>query len=127
MTTGSDKHQSFYSLKQLANAGLRNKSETFSLPSKTKPWTKSIAKEPPTVSYDEVMESDSGVKEWLLRVKEYGFCYVDGCPPTPEATEELLERIAFIRVTHYGMNTQTSCDFSNLKRVQAVSGTSLPI
>jgi hypothetical protein len=34
--------------------------------------------------------------------KTYGFCYVDGCPVSPEKTEELLERIAFIRVTHYG-------------------------
>lgn len=34
--------------------------------------------------------------------REYGFCYVDGCPVSPEKTQELLERIAFIRPTHYG-------------------------
>ena len=27
---------------------------------------------------------------------------VSGIPPTPEATEELIRRIAFIRETHYG-------------------------
>jgi trimethyllysine dioxygenase len=27
---------------------------------------------------------------------------VDGCPVSPEKTKELLERIAFIRITHYG-------------------------
>ncbi|KAK2750950.1 hypothetical protein FQN57_000025 [Myotisia sp. PD_48] len=32
----------------------------------------------------------------------YGFSFVKGCPPTPEATEKLLERLAFIRPTHYG-------------------------
>ena len=34
--------------------------------------------------------------------RQYGFCYVDETPPTPSATEGLLERIAFIRETHYG-------------------------
>ena len=33
---------------------------------------------------------------------QYGFCYVEGCPVTPEATKSLLERIAVIRHTHYG-------------------------
>jgi trimethyllysine dioxygenase len=34
--------------------------------------------------------------------REFGFCYVDECPVSPEKTQELLERIAFIRPTHYG-------------------------
>ncbi|KAI9840536.1 MAG: 26S proteasome regulatory subunit 6A [Sclerophora amabilis] len=33
---------------------------------------------------------------------DHGFCYVEGCPVSPEKTQELLERIAFIRTTHYG-------------------------
>jgi trimethyllysine dioxygenase len=32
----------------------------------------------------------------------YGFCFVKGIPPTPEATEALIRRISFIRETHYG-------------------------
>lgn len=32
----------------------------------------------------------------------HGFVFVSGTPATPEATEKLLERIAFVRVTHYG-------------------------
>jgi hypothetical protein len=39
---------------------------------------------------------------------EYGFCFVDGCPVSPEKTRELLERIAFIRITHYGKLNITS-------------------
>ena len=42
----------------------------------------------------------------------YGFSYVDGCPVSPSATQALLERIAFIRPTHYG--TSTSYSFSRV-------------
>lgn len=31
---------------------------------------------------------------------KYGFCFVKGVPATPKDTEQLIERIAFIRVTH---------------------------
>lgn len=35
--------------------------------------------------------------------REYGFAFVDGTPfETPEATQRVLEKIAFIRETHYG-------------------------
>jgi len=57
---------------------------------------------PPTIEYDAVMASDGGLKEWLLLIRKYGFTYINSCPVTPEATEKLLERIAFIRPTHYG-------------------------
>ena len=33
---------------------------------------------------------------------KFGFCFVSGVPPSPEATEELSTRIGFIRTTHYG-------------------------
>lgn len=62
----------------------------------------SIASNPPSVHYDEVMSSDAGVGKWTALIAEHGFSFVDGCPATPEATEKLLERIAFIRITHYG-------------------------
>lgn len=32
----------------------------------------------------------------------HGFCFVKGVPVDPESTQTLLERIAFIRHTHYG-------------------------
>ncbi|OAX84588.1 26S protease regulatory subunit 6A [Emergomyces africanus] len=56
----------------------------------------------PTVLYDEVMSSDDGVRKWTDQIYRWGFSFVKGSPPTPEATEKLLERIAFIRPTHYG-------------------------
>ncbi|WEW55030.1 clavaminic acid synthetase (CAS)-like superfamily protein [Emydomyces testavorans] len=60
----------------------------------------------PTVDYNEVMASDDGVREWTRKIYLYGFCFVKGCPVEPKATEKLLERIAFIRRTHYGRNPE---------------------
>ncbi|GAA5926836.1 uncharacterized protein JCM15063_000382 [Sporobolomyces koalae] len=65
-------------------------------------WTSSIAQELPTVNYEEVMQSEKGVYKWLKRIDEFGFSLCSGIPPTPEATEALVRRIAFIRETHYG-------------------------
>jgi len=42
------------------------------------------------------------IRSLMTEQAEYGFCFVDGCPVSPEKTQELLERIAFIRITHYG-------------------------
>lgn len=42
-----------------------------------------------------------------------GFCFVDGCPPTPEATQALLERIGPIRTTHYGGFYDFTSDLSS--------------
>lgn len=65
-------------------------------------WDASIAANPPSVHYDEVMADDKGVAAWTAKIREFGFCYVDDCPVSPEKTKELLERISFIRMTHYG-------------------------
>lgn len=32
-----------------------------------------------------------------------GFCFVKGVPVDPESTKALIERIAFVRHTHYGI------------------------
>lgn len=37
---------------------------------------------------------------------DQGFCFVDDVPINPEATQLLIERIAFIRNTHYGMHSR---------------------
>ncbi|CZS99753.1 uncharacterized protein RAG0_08067 [Rhynchosporium agropyri] len=65
-------------------------------------WDSSIASMPPSVHYDEIMADDTGVGKWTEQIRRFGFCYVEGCPVSPEKTQELLERISFIRVTHYG-------------------------
>ncbi|CAD6936286.1 unnamed protein product [Tilletia controversa] len=65
-------------------------------------WGRGIASAPPTVSYEDVMGSDEGVLKWCNKIAQYGFSFVSGVPATPEATQSLIERIAFIRPTHYG-------------------------
>lgn len=66
-------------------------------------WTgNEIRASPPTVDFDTVMNTDEGLKEWLVMIRRFGFSYIDNCPATPEATEALLKRVAFIRETHYG-------------------------
>ncbi|KAH9846230.1 mitochondrial protein [Lenzites betulinus] len=66
-------------------------------------WGSKILQDPPTVTYAEAMAEDSrGLFKWLSNVDKFGFCFVSGVPATPEATEELSRRIAFIRETQYG-------------------------
>ena len=86
--------------------------------------------ESPSVPYEDVMSSDDGLKLYLNLIvmytklfnrvalthetqAEYGFCFVDGCPIEPSATRQLLERIAFIRLTHYG---QLSASGNNMSK-----------
>jgi len=47
-------------------------------------------------------EDNRGLYKWLSHVDRFGMCFISGVPPTPEATEELSRRIAFIRETQYG-------------------------
>ncbi|KAH8695389.1 putative trimethyllysine dioxygenase TmlH [Talaromyces proteolyticus] len=56
----------------------------------------------PTVDFQEVMETSDGLALWLAHIVDYGYCMVRGVPLEPEITQGLLERIAFIRHTHYG-------------------------
>ncbi|KAJ6153264.1 hypothetical protein N7497_007583, partial [Penicillium chrysogenum] len=56
----------------------------------------------PRVKYDDVMSDDESLHIWLSHIWDQGFCFVDDVPINPEATQYLIERIAFIRNTHYG-------------------------
>ncbi|KAF9885529.1 hypothetical protein FE257_012857 [Aspergillus nanangensis] len=56
----------------------------------------------PTISFTAVMEEPQGLFEWLEQIYVWGFCFVEGVPVDPEATKALLEKISFIRHTHYG-------------------------
>nr|CAD11356.1 conserved hypothetical protein [Neurospora crassa] len=66
-------------------------------------WGSEAGSRPPTVSFPRVMASDQGVADLTAMIKEFGFCFVKDTPhDDPDVTRQLLERIAFIRVTHYG-------------------------
>ncbi|RDW60101.1 trimethyllysine dioxygenase [Coleophoma crateriformis] len=65
-------------------------------------WGAEVKNNPPVIHFDAIMAGNEGLGKWTSKIREFGFCFVDGCPVSPEKTQELLERIAFIRVTHYG-------------------------
>ncbi|KYK61561.1 trimethyllysine dioxygenase [Drechmeria coniospora] len=69
-------------------------------------WGSDVASNPPEVLFDHVMNptpnNNHGMAELTSKIHSYGFCFVAGTPATPEATNELLERIGPIRNTHYG-------------------------
>lgn len=79
----------------------------------------------PEVPYEDVMAKDEAVLQWLDNIVSFsrsrphiqllgistnplqwtwGFCFVKGVPVDPESTKALIERIAFIRHTHYGIS-----------------------
>ena len=55
----------------------------------------------PEMSYKAVM-SDGGIKKWLTHIQRTGFVLVLETPATPEATKELMERMAYIRNSIFG-------------------------
>jgi len=55
----------------------------------------------PEITYEEVM-SDQGIKTWLKYIQRVGFALVTESPATPEATKNLMERMAYIRNSIFG-------------------------
>jgi len=55
----------------------------------------------PEMSYEEFM-IDGGIKTWLINIQRVGFVIVTGTPATPEATRELMERMAYVRNSIFG-------------------------
>lgn len=106
VTWANDDHVSFYPWSWLWKHARRSTGGNFDtwerVNQNLRLWNSGISTSPPSVSYDEIMADDRGVGRWTAKLRQYGFCYVDGCPVSPEKTKKLLERIAFIRVTHYG-------------------------
>jgi len=58
----------------------------------------------PRVPYEAITSTTSttGLQHFLSNIHTYGLCFMPGTPPTPEATQTLIERISHIRATHYG-------------------------
>lgn len=71
-----------------------------------------IAETMPRVPYEEVMESDAGLRRWLEGVAAYGFAIATGTPATTEATEALIRRVGYIRETIFGGFWSFTADLS---------------
>ncbi|KAI8714529.1 Trimethyllysine dioxygenase [Fusarium sp. LHS14.1] len=67
-------------------------------------WNSSIEDAPPEVPFDAVMSKsdEKGMADLTKNIWVHGFSFVVDTPPTPEATESLLEKVGPIRTTHYG-------------------------
>lgn len=114
-------------------------------------WDARIAAKPPTIDHAAIMKSDDGVKQWTSLIvshnarkyqsrlltrnaqRKWGFCFIDGCPASGKATQELIERIAFIRQTHYGtfgslgyllQDLRAKRELTDVVQPQEASGTS---
>jgi trimethyllysine dioxygenase len=97
----NDSHQSLYSWKWLRqNSPIDHHVPSSRTWKHVKPSTDPTTY--PTTSYEAISHSTSGLAQWLSQIRIYGFAFVPGVPPSPEATENLLNQIAFIRPTHYG-------------------------
>ncbi|KAI8973794.1 Trimethyllysine dioxygenase [Mycotypha africana] len=53
------------------------------------------------LAYDDVMNTDDGLRQWLDQLEVYGISFVENVPTTVEATEKLARRLCFLRETHY--------------------------
>ncbi|RMZ92131.1 hypothetical protein DV736_g601, partial [Chaetothyriales sp. CBS 134916] len=75
---------------------------------RTREWKHCSPSSPlPTTEFSSVISSSpetsgSGLKQVLSQIQAYGFSFITSAPPTPAATESLLNAIGPIRHTHYG-------------------------
>lgn len=69
------------------------------------------------------MNDDSALGSFLEQIRTSGFSFVSKMPPTPEATQQLLERISFIRPTQYG----SFWDFTSEVKPVDTAYTNLPL
>ncbi|WVQ93353.1 trimethyllysine dioxygenase [Kwoniella sp. CBS 9459] len=83
-------------------------------------WNSKISQSPPSVVYEDIMRSEDeaakserSILKLLNRVYDYGFCFVNNVPVNPEKTQELIEKIAPIRHTHYGGFWEFTADLSH--------------
>lgn len=57
----------------------------------------------PHVGYEALMApGDAVLKDWLEKIERFGFAFVEGTPATPEATQAVARRAAYIRESIFG-------------------------
>ncbi len=73
------------------------------LPIRRRTWDRDIiAAARPQVPYEGFLADDAVLKDYLEKVESYGFAFIEGVPGTPEATQAVAKRIAYIRETIFG-------------------------
>ena len=66
----------------------------------------------PSTPYDDIMNTDEGLLDWLTKVASHGFALAIGVPATAEATEELVRRVAYVRQSIFGGFWEFTADLS---------------
>ena len=56
---------------------------------------------------------DQGLRDWLELIDKHGLVFITDTPQTPEATERLARRIAFVRETHWGAFWDFTADMAH--------------
>ncbi len=56
----------------------------------------------PHVTFAALMEDEGVLEAYLEKIERFGFCFVEETPPTPEATQAVAKRVAYIRETIFG-------------------------
>ncbi|TDQ86477.1 trimethyllysine dioxygenase [Dongia mobilis] len=97
--TWSDGHESSFMARELA----ATLSPVCHPTSDITTWNEAeISADFPQVSFDAMMQGDGGLEACLDRLERFGFCFVEGTPATPEGTQAVATRIAYIRETIFG-------------------------
>ncbi len=82
-------------------AGLRADPEV--LPVERRLWDASAwTRGAPAVRYAAMIDDDAVLRDFLENVERDGFCFVEGTPATPEATQAVAARVAYTRATVFG-------------------------
>ncbi|XP_020805492.1 gamma-butyrobetaine dioxygenase [Drosophila serrata] len=103
----SDSHESRFSLQWLQERSFEEKRQKSYLEDFYRPTTKHWAgAEFPSIarhfSYEEVMQKDSMLLEWLQTLAVHGVALLRGAPLDEGVVRRLAERVGFIRRTTYG-------------------------
>jgi len=97
----NDQSESSLSFELLQTMSLPSLPQSYALSSE-KVWNSSNEiKDFPELTYQKLM-SDEGVNIWLSHIQKVGFAFVTEAPENPEATKELMEKIAYIRNSIFG-------------------------
>jgi trimethyllysine dioxygenase len=97
--TWADGHQSLYGADELAFAAAGGVEAAAEIAA----WDDArIQRELPQIGYADFMANEAALTAYLEKLERYGFCFLEGAPATPEATQAVATRIAYIRETIFG-------------------------
>lgn len=96
-TLGPDGHVTRYNLSWLAQNSYEGQNQSAMQPHII--WNSDIytSAKVPSANWDKFMSCDDELKKFLGRFLLYGIAFVEGVPPTVEATETLTQRVSLIR------------------------------